>query len=173
MSGDCSIVEQLLKYGANSNSTTMSGKTPLSIAVNSGCFQIVQLLLNKFPQSIENKYLIGSSLLMLAADSADVAEKKGFGAKMCTLLVDAGASVNEEDKNGHNALDRLCMTCGNLKFAKMLVSKGIKVRHEVDSKHSMNNLMAAALNGHLELCLYLIEECRIDPRRKNEVVHFN
>lgn len=172
MSGNSIIVEQLLKAGADFNATTRSGKTPLTIAVHSGYFHTVHLLLTKYPHLIKYKDLIGSSLLMLAADSADVAEKNGFDAKIGSLLVDAGVSINEEDKNGHNALDRLCMTCGNLKFAKMLVSRGIRVRHDVDNKHLMNNLMAAALNGHLELSLYLIKECKIDPRKKNEVIVF-
>jgi ankyrin repeat protein len=168
--GDLEIVKALVQHGASITATTMAGKTPLSMAITGGHFPIVHYLLSSNTALSGAKDSSGSTLLMLASETASVCYKKGFHTSIIELLLKLGLNVNEEDPYGHTALDRLMMTSGHYEAAQVLIRSGARIIETVDKRHPLTTLMTAALNGHTEVAKLLMYQYQQDPRLTNEVM---
>ncbi len=144
--------------------TTKSGKTALSSAVSAGNLKAAEILLRNNPKLLHLTDSGGSSALMWASENANVTKN---GPNMVELLLRHGASVSAIDAKGLTALDRLCMTCGNVRAALILIKCGAAIRTEPTQKQQMTTLMLAAMNGHKELVRELLEKHGVDPRIRN------
>ena len=116
------------------------------------------------PELIHLKDAGGSTPLMWASENASVSKN---GPNMVELFIRNGASVSAVDSNGFTALDRLCMTCGNVRAAQILLKAGAELREEPTTKTPMTTLMMAAMNGHKELVRELLDKHDVDPRTRN------
>jgi uncharacterized protein len=168
--GDLDSVKVLIDYGSNTNASTQAGKTPISIAVSAGYFPIVSYLLQTVPSVVQARDMSGTNLLMLAAETAAIAVKRGYSTHILELLLKRGIDVNEEDKHGLTALDRLLMTSGNYEAAHFLIQNGARLLDKDKMKLGMTTLMMAALNGHTEVVKLLMYQYHQDPRVHNEVI---
>jgi len=180
--GCAEVVGILLKYGANANTATKSGKTALHFAINAMSVNSVKNLLNCKYIDIDAKDSSGTNALMHCAEASN----NNGAYEIAKLLIDHGADVKAVDSDGMNALDHLalCVKGGNVEIAKLFVQQGLKPyesptviandnNSSISSKKSKANgsssrkgkstLLSAALNGHTKLCQFLISECHCDP----------
>ena len=93
--GHAEIARLLLRAGANPTLKSKDGNTPLTAAVSFNRLGVIRELL-KYPQDLTLYNLEGRTALSLAA-------MEGFEEAL-TLLLEAGADPNMQDKNGNNAL---------------------------------------------------------------------
>jgi len=181
--GSAEIVGILLKYGANANTATKSGKTALHFAINSMNVKSVKHLLNCKYIDVDAKDSSGTTALMHCAETSSH-ENAYLIAK---LLIDHGADIKAIDSDGMNALDHLalCVKGGNVDIAKLFVKEGLKPYESPaniasstesisrskgnlsNSRSRKSTLLSAALNGHTKLCQFLISECHCDPYQTN------
>ena len=99
-------VETLIKYGADVNTTTKSGRTPLHLAAENGCL-IRRRILN--------------------TRDKDIAEKTvQENLKIINTLVQNGGNIEIKDKWGKTPLI-VAIHCGNRRGANLLLEKGAKV----------------------------------------------
>ncbi|KAJ3148972.1 Fibronectin type 3 and ankyrin repeat domains protein 1 [Irineochytrium annulatum] len=152
--GSPEMIQILLYHGAQVTSTTASGKTPLSIAVTYDNLPAVRQILEKEPKAVDLADQGGSTPLMWSAENGN----NKHGVEIMQTLIKAGAEVLKEDMSGGTALERLCMTSGSVKCARLLLENGAVHVVEVDKKRGMTTLMAAALNGHTSLVRELIDK---------------
>jgi len=179
--GSADVVGILLKYGANVNTATKSGKTALHFAINAMSVNSVKNLLKCKYIDIDAKDSSGTNALMHCAE----ASSNNGAYEIAKLLIDHGADVKALDSDGMNALDHLalCVKGGNVDIAKLFVQQGLKPyeapsnvnesntnlssvsksKLNLTSKKGKSTLLSAALNGHTKLCQYLISECHCDP----------
>lgn len=101
---------------------------------------------------------------MWASENASMTKN---GPNIVELFIRNGASVSAVDSNGFTALDRLCMTSGNVRAAQILLKSGAELRMEPNTKNPMTTLMVAAMNGHKELVRELLDKHNMDPRIRN------
>jgi ankyrin repeat protein len=183
--GSSETISILLKYGANANTATKSGKTALHFAINSMNIKSVKALLNCKYIDVDAKDSSGTTALMHCAETSSH-ENAYLVAK---LLIDHGADIKAVDSDGMNALDHLalCVKGGNVDIAKLFVQEGLKPYESPsitttdstesisksrgnlysNSKNRKSTLLSAALNGHTKLCQFLISECHCDPYQTN------
>ncbi|ORX83807.1 ankyrin [Anaeromyces robustus] len=160
------VVNILLKYGANANTATKSGKTALHFAINSMSINSVKNLLKCKYIDIDAKDSSGTTALMHCAETSS----NNGAYEIAKMLIDNGADVKATDSDGMNALDHLalCVKGGNVEMAKLFVDHGLKPYESAPSKtDSKSTLLSAALNGHTKLCQFLISECHCDPYQTN------
>jgi uncharacterized protein len=100
--GDIELVRFLLEKGANPNAIDATGKTALAYAAGRGFAPVVRLLLEN---GADLNARLGNDLnaLMWAAGHSDEAGSADVAETMSVLL-DAGAHVNEKDNRGRTAL---------------------------------------------------------------------
>ncbi|RKO83628.1 ankyrin repeat-containing domain protein [Blyttiomyces helicus] len=161
--GTPEIVNKLLRAGASANATTRSGKTPLSLACSTINLATATALLAFDPTTVDSADSGGSTPLMWAVENAGTTQK---GVDLVTLLLSHGAAVDREDATRKTALDRLCActTGGNVAVAALLVQAGARIVRTPSKRNPMSTLMVAAMNGHLDLCVALVDRWRCDPR---------
>ncbi|KAI9017061.1 ankyrin repeat-containing domain protein [Gaertneriomyces semiglobifer] len=162
------LIQALIKGGASTAGGSRSGKTPLSYAVTHGNLEAVQAILSHSHETLDTPDQGGSTPLMWAAENATPKNANGVAIVQC--LLDSGADVNIEDLRQHTALDRLCATSGNLEAARALLDSGARITEDVNKAkgHHMTTLMTAALNGHYEVCVELMEKWNVDPSVETE-----
>ncbi|KAJ3397482.1 hypothetical protein HDV05_002925, partial [Chytridiales sp. JEL 0842] len=172
--GGALMVNLLLSHSADPHATTPSHKTPLHIAVSAGNLQAIQTLLNSDPSIINIPDHGGSTPLIWACENAN-ANKYGY--EVVQELIERGANIKWEDANGLTCLERLCMTSGNAKVARLLLENGSRLVDRIDKNHSHSNgkvggglttLMLAALNGKKDLVIELVEGWKADVYAKTE-----
>jgi len=178
--GCSDVVGILLKYGANANVATKSGKTALHFAINSMDIESVKHLLSAKFINVDAMDSSGTTALMLCAESSS--HENAFA--IAKLLIESGANIKAVDTEGLNALDHLalCIKGGNVDMARLFIKEGLKpydasaVSDEDISytkskgnlcKCKKSTLLSAALNGHTKLCQYLISECHCNPYQTN------
>jgi ankyrin repeat protein len=96
---DCNavkVVAFLLENGANINDRDTIDQTPLIIAAQNGCKDIVKMLLDA-GANIEHKNDQGENALISAAQEGHIDTVK--------LLLDAGADINQSNADGETPLD--------------------------------------------------------------------
>ncbi|ORX46864.1 ankyrin [Piromyces finnis] len=176
--GSADVVSILLKYGANVNTSTKSGKTALLFAINALNVNCVKNLLKCKYIDVDAKDSSGTNALMHCAETSNNA----YAYEIAKLLIDHGADIKASDSDGMNALDHLALSVkgGNVEVAKLFVQHGLKPyespsntkentaslsksKTNLSSKKGKSTLLSAALNGHTKFCQFLISECHCDP----------
>ena len=179
MEGHTEVVETLLKGGANVN---LKGNRDLSIlqgvmdchkmpedkmvailkllldggaegrhailitTINRGRLEVLKLLLQKKDDlQINDEHEGRGYPLMVAIQSYQSTE-------MVKLLLDAGARVDLQDKDGKSPL----MVTGNVAIAKILLSKGVSINDL--AYNGWHALLYAMKGGNFELVEYLLEQ---------------
>lgn len=183
--GSADVVGILLKYGANANTSTKSGKTALHFAINAMDIKSVKHLLSCKYIDVDAKDSSGTTALMNCAEASS--HENAYA--IAKLLIDHGANIKAIDSEGMNALDHLalCVKGGNVDIARLFVRHGLKPYEAPSTKNNSSDsltfskskvnissskskkstLLSAALNGHTKLCQFLISECHCDPYQTN------
>ena len=138
--GQAELVKLLLDEGAAIDEKGESGKTALMGASEKGHTEVVKLLLDR-GASVNEKdedgwtvlmrtIAMGDTVLGFTSDaplsSESVEERYKVGAEVVKLLLDKGAAVDEEDKEGKTAL-LLSIDESNMEVAKLLLEYGVSV----------------------------------------------
>ena len=180
MEGHAEVVETLLKGGANANLkgnrdlSILQGvlgchKMPedkmvailkllldngaegrhaiLITTIESGRLEVLKLLLQKKDDLQINNEREGRGYPLMAA-------VKGYhnSTEMVKLLLDAGARVDLQDKDGKSPL----MVTGNVAIAKILLSEGVPINDL--AYNGWHALLYAMKGGNFELVEYLLEQ---------------
>ncbi|XP_062700501.1 uncharacterized protein LOC134284933 isoform X1 [Aedes albopictus] len=122
------------------------GLAPLHSAVIYGHIYLVQLLLGK-GADLNIRNTAGWSVLHYAVHHKQMA--------ITNFLIDIGTDVHSITKNKWNALHIACCN-GDADMTKMLLQKG--VRHDVTTNEGKTPFDLAAVGGHTEVVIILIEE---------------
>ena len=142
-----SSVQRLLRMGANVHITNKDGDPALSVASGLGRTRLVSALLAAGADvnfGSEKGSYVGRTALMSAA--------AGNHPEAMTVLVQAGADMNQEDIIGRTAL----MWAEKKVVAKTLLALGADVNY-ASSKDGMTALMYAASFGKPEMVKFFID----------------
>lgn len=145
--GSVSIVDRLLKLGANISSRDDRGYTTLHFAVESGCSKTVEFILDQDGVDIQCATKIGVTPLHLAA-------YKGLY-QIVKRLVNRGARVDLYTyyNEGMTVL-KFAVDKGCVKSVKYLIMSGSKINFLNDHRPP---LFRAAARGHIEVFSILFE----------------
>jgi ankyrin repeat protein len=112
------VVAFLLKNGANINDKNVRDtidQTPLIVAAQGGCKEIVEMLLEA-GANIEHRNDQGETALISAAQEGHK--------EIVQMLLDAGANVNQENADGETALDLAVRLRQNKDLINLLLEYG-------------------------------------------------
>lgn len=166
--GNAEILKFILDSHPNLYDPTKPDENPLFDAVQSGNPECVKLLLNA---GIATNVICKEHTLLQVACSFPSLE-------IVQALADHGAFINDlySDTLAEppivNPEKPICVACrfGYLDIVKFLVSRGAEydAESEITAKTAIYSpLVSAAMNGHLEIVKYLIEELKVNPGESN------
>ena len=141
-------VRFLLENGANYNLTSKDGSMPLTLAMQEGNEEIVEMLLEKGAKA--NLKLLdpaGYDFLTVLADRGHV--------KMVELAIKMGADVNEQNVPTKRTALMIAILSGEEEVVKVLLENGADPN--IVDKNLYSPLMVAALNGNYEQVKLLLE----------------
>jgi len=153
--GNLNVLEFLITNGANVESTTIFGKTPLIVAAIYGHVDIIETLL-KQKAEVNKKDLHGFSAIHYAA-------LKIGNVEITKLFIESGEilDIDTPTNQGFSAL-HLTSVYGDLESMKILIKNGANVNklNEIIAYGAPLHLVAHF--GHLNLFKYLISETKVD-----------
>jgi ankyrin repeat protein len=176
--GDTTMIEALLKYGANVNAKTIDGVTPLMYAAQSGHLKTVELLLhngasvNSKPYNridallgavIAGHVFIADTLIQNGAyiNSTDLNHHTPLmyavayhDTIMTDMLLFYGANVFMKDKQGNTAL-HIAAFYGSFESVVLLLEHNSDINYP--DNHGFTPLMIAAQNGFPHIVSLLID----------------
>lgn len=119
-----SLTSLLLQAGALPDAVTVDDWTPLHLACQQGNEASVAALL-EYGASVYKKNCNGATPLLIACDAQiNDADKLQ---RICKLLIDHGANVNVQDREGNSPLHILCQTPGVTELVQYLIEMGANV----------------------------------------------
>jgi len=130
---------------------------PIFALILCGNLVEVATLIKHDPQAIRVKHnkFYNSSPLSFASGAGRV--------KICKLLLDNGASVDEIDDCKYTALHWSCRE-GHFELTKLLLQHGASI-HKVN-KNNSTPLHLAARYGHDDILAWILEHYNVDMRMK-------
>ena len=147
--GQVEVAKFLLEQGANPNIQGMFGFTPLNCTMGGRSAPSVKkelvILLLRYHADPNGSNFDGRVALM---DSAELS------LDICNLLIDAGANVNAQSRNGETPL-LLAALRGQIEIVKLLLERGAKV--DTADIDGYTPLRTAEVNGHKEVADLLRE----------------
>lgn len=189
-------VKKFIKKGADVNTKTFEGVTPLMYASQKGHLEVVEFLLEKKADP-ELKPLDGISALhgavmfnnlgvaeLLVRNKAniDIEDKKGATPLMyaiaynyfvmADMLIYYEASLSAEDKQGNSPLSVAVYT-GNFEMAKLLLDNGAPVNHQ-DEKGNTPLIIASqfGFNDIADLLILYSSDINIRNNSKLSALHY-
>jgi len=146
------VLNVLIANGADVESTTMFGQTPLMAAALYGHVDIIKVLLKK-KAKVNTLDLHGASALHLASKNGNV--------EIIQHLIDSG-EILDLDAQTNLGMSPLVVTSvyGHLSSMKLLIANGANV-HKVNGEYGTPLHQAAAL-GHLNMFEYLLFATTLD-----------
>ncbi|CAF0926663.1 unnamed protein product [Brachionus calyciflorus] len=147
LNGQKIICEYLVNHaGASMGVCNSKSWGPLLCAVKSGCWEIVEFLLSKCTEIINQADKHGRTGLILAASEGHLA--------IMDILIEKGADLNLQDRDGLSALSWACLK-GNFNAALSLLNNGVDLNHSDLSGRTPLDL--ATFYGDVRLVQLLIE----------------
>ena len=144
------VIEFLLNLEGNDiNKITHDGRTYLFWASSRGNLQVMKYLLSKGAKTdiVDDK---GSSVLLFAAGGGQT------NPALYNLLLANGASINETNPKGANAIHQLIGKVKNLNELDYFIEKGLKLSDT--DKAGLNTIDYAARSGNKEIIEQLIKK---------------
>lgn len=145
------VVEMLVKFGADVNSVSDTGSTP----VRSACFmthlEIVKLLVMR-NADIQRPNYNGGTCLINSVQSVE----------LCEFLLQNGANVNAQDIQNKTAL-HYAIQEHRLETTKLLLRYGADPF--LESRYRDDALQTACLKGAAEIFDYLVDNVHFSPER--------
>ena len=153
--GNHGEAENLIKERVNVNSEDEWGDTPLYIASFLGYVELVEeLIMNGADVNIKGGARLEKEGLGLCETALHGAARRGHE-EIAEMLINAGANVNAQDKNGCTPLYRACVY-GHEEVVEMLLEKGAGVAIENNCKITPYN--RAVWCGHDRVAKVLLKE---------------
>lgn len=143
------IVEYLLQQGANASIPDGNRTLPLHWAAYNGNLDMVKLLLDSKPKTLNSLGNQGSTALMLSARNSKMDVLK--------YLLDKNANVNIRDELGYLPLHWATQN-GHLDTVKLLIDNDLCDVNSTGSPAGATALGIAAMEGKLDIAKYLIEK---------------
>jgi uncharacterized protein len=154
--GDLQEAQRLLKVIPTPN-VTANGTCPLCIAANHQRHAIVQTLLSAKADP-NYRPLIGPGVYgsppLLCAASCDPSQPFQSCEAVVTILISAGADINQGDSEGYTPL-MAASSVGNLEMVNLLIKNGTRLNAATRSKCTA--LYYARKNGHLNIVTTLLD----------------
>ncbi|TRY77395.1 hypothetical protein TCAL_00144 [Tigriopus californicus] len=151
VAGKVKVVEVLVKHGADVNSVSDTGSTP----VRSACFMthldIVKLLVNNCAD-IQRPNYNGGTCLINSVQSVE----------LCEFLLQNGANVNAQDIQNKTAL-HYSIQEHRFETTKLLLQYGADPF--LESRYKDDALQTACMKGAAEIFEYLIDHIPYNPER--------
>ena len=147
--GSVKVSQFLLSQGADVNSLTNRGESPLHWATSKGDIELIRFLLSNGAVVDEIAHNDGTPLQIAAYEgNIEVAE----------FLISKGACINYDDSLGIHADTPLhkAIQGGRIELVKFLVSKGANVNEA--SYRSGTPLQIAVKNGNVEIIEFLVSK---------------
>lgn len=182
VSGNLRVVELLINYGANINSLSDTGSTPL----RSVCFlckddDVSQPSNAGDPLELFNNNTLTSSdkyfdiVKLLVENGADIL-KPNFNGGTCLInslhnceltryIIDHGADVNSSDHHSKTAL-HYAIQDGRLEVVKLLLSHGANPM--LHANFCDDALQLSCLGGHLDIFAHLISATKYSKQRLSD-----
>ena len=149
------VANVLSNEDANVNLVTPSGFTALALACKNCSREIVNKLLQHKKTIIDLPLQSGATPLIITASTPidrPHLQKKYF--KIIELLVEHGANIDTQDKEGSTALMKALLN-GNIKVAKFLIKLGADT--SLKDNHGFSALFYAAGKGYLPIVKKLVK----------------
>eukprot|EP00792_Barthelona_sp_PAP020_P005305 TRINITY_DN2594_c0_g1_i1.p1 TRINITY_DN2594_c0_g1~~TRINITY_DN2594_c0_g1_i1.p1 ORF type:complete len:676 (+),score=181.11 TRINITY_DN2594_c0_g1_i1:32-2029(+) len=155
LAGALDVMQLLLDFEVDVDSTLEDGETPLFIACSNGNREAVVLLAQH-----------GASINVVTKSGYTTLHAAVIGGNRPTLryALASGISPNSRGEEGITPLHEAA-EAGNLDFVRMLVRKGAKV--DAYDDFNFTPLHVAAFNGHLTIVEYLLKLCKNIDLNKN------
>ena len=135
------------KFKEQVNSKNKAGKTPLFIAAQNGCTEIVIALLEKGAE-INHVDKYGESPLLLSAEHGHT--------DIVNALLEKGAEINHVSKFDESSPLLLAAEHGHTDIVNTLLKKGAEINH-VD-KYGSSPLLLAARHGYTNIVIALLKK---------------
>ena len=140
--GQVTVVEQLLRSGANTEDRDDSGKSPLHYTSDK---RVASTILDYNPEIAGSEDHKGNTPMLLAA-------MNGY-TEIVRLLCGRGISLKHQNHKGHTALHKACIS-GHIEVARQLLAYNADTVHYVDCQ-GMTPWSHGVKGGHGELVLLL------------------
>jgi hypothetical protein len=144
------VLKALLGAGCNDRSLTAAQQTPFLIGLRFSRHNVIDLLLEAAPETIDVPDIKGVTPLLMTAAMGDL--------QSLDKLIERGADPKRCNRIGNNALF-YAATKGNLDVANRLLDHGVDVNGS-DHEYQFPPLCNAAIHGHVELILRFLEIAR-------------
>lgn len=150
LQGHIKVVRYIMKNGGSNKEVTNLINTALHVACMGGHIEIVQLLLDKYPEmfNVTTKNSNGQTPLHLAAWAGH--------APLARLLVTKYASPTDSVNSKGNTPFLMACLRGHLSVAKTLIAHGSSNFGE-RNKNRNNALLLAAYGGHNDIIAWIID----------------
>ena len=190
-SGDLELFQYLTERGGSVNSVTKKGSNCLHIAAINSHLRLCKMLLENYNFDLHIKDDNGWSLLHCAAKTGDIElfqylTEKGSNIyqqnrdgmnclhiavvngcfRLCKVLLKTcnfDLHTNDDDER---LVIHFAAEAGHLELFRYLIDKGSDIYRE--KRDGMNCLHIAALNGHLRLCIMLLENYNFHLEMTND-----
>jgi ankyrin repeat protein len=166
-------IQLLIAQSAELNAQNKNGETPLKIAIVTGHYEAVIILIKNganinmvsapLISAAQNGHLEIVKLLLDRDVNVNQSDNNGLGAlsfaahkgylEIVKLLLDKGANVNQSERNNFSALS-FAIQEGHLEIVKVLLAHGADVNQT--TKIGSTALMLAVKQGHLEVIKTLL-----------------
>ncbi|MCQ2966596.1 MAG: ankyrin repeat domain-containing protein [Alphaproteobacteria bacterium] len=146
-SDNLSLIDEIIKRGANVNERDSFGKTILMRAINKNNLTLIKLLL-KYGAYINVKDRFGEGILLNAFPQ--YYDDSTITPEILKLLINNGANVHEKDSEGNNVLIRAIKSTQYPEIIDILIEAGLNI-NEKNKKGIQLALSHAVLNGNISI----------------------
>src|SRR5207249_4253939 len=144
--GNASLIDRLLKAGADPNATSEEGQTALMTAALNGKVDAVKVLLARGAQVNVQEPTRGQSALMWAASEGNTAAAE--------TLIELGADIKAKSKGGFTPL-LFAVRDGHSETVRALLTRGANANDAAPDGTSALNM--AVLNAYYEIASVLLD----------------
>ena len=145
--GNDAMVEDLLKHGADDRVADQTGKLPIVYAAAGARFDVTRRLLTH-NIDVNARYSNELTLLMWAA-GPDESAAETDAIKVVSILLDAGARIDDRDARGRTAL-MIAAEGGRTDIAKLLLARGADASlKDRDGKRAVDLTILTSLRERL------------------------
>ena len=152
---DCryrSIIDLILAGKPYFEATDDDFNSAFMVAVKYGNDEVVELIINKFPEAMLQRDRHGRTSLMLAS-------RLGLEKPVALIISRDKQTVHHLDRNGQNSL-MLAAIGGHLKVVHILLEFGGEGQLKIEDNKGMTSLLYAAEHGKVRLVEYLMNRMR-------------
>ena len=171
--GHMNVATYLVEHGANIHLQDKNGYTCLHYAAETGQVEVVSKLLavgaKENPDYVNARNNFGTTPLMRTCYDGHV--------NVATYLVEHGANIHLQDKNGYTCLHYAAET-GQVEVVSKLLAVGAKENQDyVNARNNFGStpLMRTCYNGHVNVATYLVEHganIHLQDEDGNTCLHF-